>query len=121
MGVVNATGLEITAETRNEGTILRLRGRLTIDSSPAFRDHLLAVLGGQSAQALVIDMSGVSYLDVSGIATLVEGLKIARNRQNSLRLTGLQERVLHLFEFTGLLDLFERNGSRSASTALKVL
>jgi hypothetical protein len=37
-----------------------------------------------------------------------------------LRLTGLQERVLHLFEFTGLLDLFERNGSRSAPTASKV-
>ena len=120
MGIANATGLEINAEARDEGTLLCLRGRLSIDSSPAFRDHLLAVLRGPSAQAVVIDMSDVSYIDASGIATLIEGLKIARNRQSFLRLTGLQERVLHLFEFTGLLDLFERDGSRSASTALKV-
>ena len=71
-------------------------------------------------QTVVIDMTDVSYLDASGIATLVEGLKIARNRQNILRLKGLQGRVLHLFEFTGLLDLFESNGCRSASTVLKV-
>jgi len=48
------------------------------------------------------------------MATLVEGLKIARNRQGTLCLQGLQDRVLQLFELTGLLDLFETNGCKNA-------
>ena len=68
----------------------------------------------------VVDMTEVSYIDISGIATLIEGLKIARHGQNTLCLQGLQGRVLHLFEFAGLLDLFETNGGGSASLASKV-
>jgi anti-sigma B factor antagonist len=115
-----ATDLETTMDTSSEGTLLCLRGRLNVDSSPAFRDQLLDAVSAQSTKTIVIDMSEVSYIDASGIATLIEGLKLARNRENSLCLEGLQGRVLRLFEVTGLLDLFETNGSKSAPTPLKV-
>ncbi len=119
-GIVSATDLQVTVDESTEGAVVRLRGRLSIGSSPAFRDQLLAVLGRPSVRAVVVDLTEVSYIDASGIATLVEALKIARNRRNNLCLVGLQGRVLHLFEVTGLLDLFGTNGSRSASTVLKV-
>ena len=119
-GMVSATDLQVSMEESNERTVVRLRGRLSIDSSPAFRDQLLSVLLRASARAVLVDLADVAYIDASGIATLVEALKIARNRRNNLCLVGLQGRVLHLFEVTGLLDLFGTNGSRSASTALKV-
>jgi len=99
---------------------MHLRGHLGIDSSPEFREQLRAVLRDQSMKAVVVDMTDLSYIDVSGLATLVEGLKVARNRQNTLCLKGLQGRVLRLFEVTGLLHLFETNGCRSASTKAKV-
>ena len=118
--MVNATDLEITTRENDGTTLVLLRGRLDVDSSPAFRDQLLAVLRAPSAKAVVVDMAEVSYIDASGVATLVEGLKIARNRQNTVCLKGLQGRVLHLFEVTGLLDLFEANGCRSASTVSRV-
>jgi anti-sigma B factor antagonist len=118
-GKVTATDLEIILDDSDATTLLRLRGRLSIDSAPAFRDQLLAVLRGQSTRT-VVDMTEVSYIDISGIATLLEGLKIARRGQNILCLQGLQGRVLHLFEFAGLLDLFETNGGGSASSASKV-
>ncbi len=45
-GKVTATdGLEITADHGEDGTIVRLHGRLSIDSSPRLRDQLLAMLG----------------------------------------------------------------------------
>jgi anti-sigma B factor antagonist len=119
-GLANASDLQVAMEESNGDAVVRLRGRLSIDSSPAFRDQLLAVLRRASTRAVVVDLAGVSYIDASGIATLVEALKIARNRRNNLCLNGLQGRVLYLFEVTGLLDLFGTNGSRSASTALKV-
>ena len=58
---------------------------------------------GYGVETVVVDLTEVSYLDTSGIATLVEGLKVARSRRNTLRIQGLQGRVLHLFEVTGLL------------------
>jgi anti-sigma B factor antagonist len=119
-GLANASDLLVTVDGSNQDMLLRLRGRLSIDSSPAFRDQLLAVVRRASTRAVVVDLTEVSYIDASGIATLVEALKVARNRRNNLCLNGLQGRVLYLFEVTGLLDLFGTNGCRSASTALKV-
>jgi len=118
--MLTATDLEIVLDKGDEAATLRLRGRLSIDSSPRFRDQLQAVLRAQSTTAVVVDMTEVSLIDASGIATLVEGLKIARNAQKTLCLKGLQGRVLHLFEVAGLLELFETNGCRNASTASKV-
>ena len=118
--LANANDLLVTVDGSNQHMVVRLRGRFSIQSSPAFRDQLLAVARRASTRAVVVDLTEVSYIDASGIATLVEALKIARNRRNNLCLNGLQGRVLHLFKVTGLLDLFGTDGCRSASTALKV-
>ena len=110
-GKLNAAdGLEIRVNSEEEGTIFRLRGRVTIDSSPALRDRLLVMLRGQAPTAVIFDLSEVPYIDTSGIATLIEGLKIARNRQIAFCLQGLQGRLLHLFAVTGVLALFKASG-----------
>jgi anti-sigma B factor antagonist len=104
----------------DEGSILRLRGCLNIDSSPALRDRLLAMLGAQSSEAVIVDLTDVSYIDSSGVATLIEGLRMARTRQTTLCLQGLQGRLLHLFQVTGISTLFEKNGCGSTSSVSKV-
>jgi anti-sigma B factor antagonist len=113
-------GLEIAEHRGEEGSIVRLRGRLNIDSSPDLRDRLLAMLQAQPRQAVVVDFNDVTYVDSSGIATLVEGLKIARLRQTPLCLQGLHGRLLHLFQVTGMSSLFEKSGCGSASSESKV-
>ena len=88
--------------------IVRLNGRIDVDSSPDIRDSLLAILlGKQSVQSVTVDLSDVDHIEASGIATLVEALKIAGHRQIRLRLQGLDGSVLRLFEVAGLLPLFE--------------
>jgi anti-anti-sigma factor len=62
-----------------------------------------------------VDLSGVSHFDSSGIATLVEALRIARAKKTLLRLQGLQAGLLQLFESTRILSLFDgsvRNASQ---------
>ena len=113
-------GLEIAIREGEEGITLSLCGRLNIDSSPALRDRLLAMLQAQSPSALIVDFSNVSYVDSSGIATLIEGLKMARQRQTTLCVQGLQGRLFHLFEVTGMSTLFEKSGCTSASSESKV-
>jgi len=98
-----------------------LSGRLNIESSPDLRHHLLSALLRQSPpEAVVIDFAGISYMDTSGIATLIEGLKIARTNGVAMRLQGLQGRLLHLFQATSIGTLFDSTGSTSDSPAVKV-
>jgi anti-sigma B factor antagonist len=93
--------------TAQEGdAVLTVTGRVTINSSPALRDELLATLQKEALDSLTIDLSAVPYIDCSGLATLVEALKFARSARISLRLK-LHERPLYLFQVTGLLPLFD--------------
>jgi anti-sigma B factor antagonist len=113
-------GLEITLDDDKGQTILRLKGHLGLDSSPALRDQLLGMLQGQPPKAVMVDLAELSYIDASGVATLLEALKVARHHKSTLCLTGLQGRPLHLLEVTGVLPLFESDQCRNASPELKV-
>jgi anti-anti-sigma factor len=100
--------LAIAVDHSGMDAIVRLNGRIDVDSSPDVRDCLLAILTGkQLVHAVAVDLDDVIHIEASGIATLVEALKIARHRQIRLHLQGLHGSVLRLFEVTGLLPLFE--------------
>ncbi|MHC4429252.1 MAG: STAS domain-containing protein, partial [Planctomycetota bacterium] len=55
---------------------------------------------------LVIDLSGVPYMDSSGVATLVEAMQIARRTGSKLVLAALQEKVRSIFEIARLDMVF---------------
>jgi anti-sigma B factor antagonist len=100
--------LAIAVDRSGMEVIVRLNGRIDVDSSPDIRDCLLAILlSKQSVHRVTVDLSDVNHIEASGIATLVEALKIAGPRQIRLHLQGLHGSVLRLFEVTGLLPLFE--------------
>ncbi len=100
-------GLDISVDDAEETAIMRLKGRLIIDSSPDLRDRLLALLRRQPPKNIIVDLTEISYMDGAGIATLLEGLKVARNRQVTFCLKGLQGRMVRLFEVTGLQAVFD--------------
>ena len=97
---------EIDIVDTENGALAFLKGRIDIDSSPALRDRLLALLQAPHPRTVSVDLSGVTHIDSSGVATLIEALKIARNCKTELRLQGLHDRLHHLFEATGILSLF---------------
>ena len=104
---IEKPGIDIV-DTEN-GALARLNGRIDIDSSPVVRDRLFAVLQSRDLQILSIDLSAVTHIDSSGVATLIEALKIARGRGTKLRLQGLHDRLHRLFDSTGMLSLFNGN------------
>ena len=97
---------EINIVASEHGSLAYLMGRIDIDSSPAVRDQLIALLQAPHPSTVIIDLSGVTHIDSSGVATLIEALKIARNCDTELRLQGLHDRLHRLFEATGILSLF---------------
>ena len=103
--------LQIRVDDDKDGAVMYLLGRLDIESSPDLRDHLRAMLRRRSSpETVAIDLTAVSYIDTSGLATLIEGLKIARLGGIVLHLQGLQGRILHLFQATGIDSLFDTGG-----------
>jgi anti-sigma B factor antagonist len=103
---------EIDIVDTENGALVSLKGRIDIDSSPAVRDQLIALLHAPHPRTVSIDLSGVTHIDSSGVATLIEALKIARNCKTEIRLQGLHDRLHRLFEVTGILSLFNEGVRR---------
>ena len=88
--------------------MVRLSGRIDVDSSPDLRDRLRTLLSEEALpQTIIVDLAGVPYIETSGVATLIEALRIARHHQIKFRLQGLSGAVLRLFQVTGVLALFD--------------
>jgi anti-sigma B factor antagonist len=104
--------LNISVSKSDSGARVCLSGRLSIDTSPEVRDRLLALLGQKVQSSVMIDMAELTYMDCSGIATLVESLKIARSRNATLLFMGLTDRTRYLLEATELLYFFQTGGRR---------
>jgi anti-sigma B factor antagonist len=86
-------------------------GRVTVDSSPHLRSALLGLLRRKAAPVILIELSGVSYLDMSGLATLLEALKAAREHSMKLRVTGISGKARTLAELAQLDTIFRTWGS----------
>jgi anti-anti-sigma factor len=111
-----ASSIEIDVERSGADAIVHLKGRVDVDSSPDVRDRLQAILSSDpSPHAITVDLANVTSIEASGIATLIEALKVARHREIRFNLQG-HGSVLQLFESTGLLALFDTNfGGKGAS------
>lgn len=106
--ITSERSFAITVLKNDDAVCIRLNGRTTVDSSPDLRARLLEVLSDEpSPRVVTVDLTGVTYIDASGIATLIEALKIARHRRMTFCLQGLGGSVLRLFEVTGVLALFD--------------
>ena len=92
-----------------DGTLAFLAGRVDMDSSPALRDQLLAVVQAANPGIVSVDLSAVTHFDSSGIATLIDALRAARSSKTQLTLRGLHGGLLRVFELTGILSLFNGN------------
>jgi anti-sigma B factor antagonist len=86
-------------------------GRSTVDSSPHVRSVLLGLLRRGTTPVVVIDVSALSYLDMSGIATLLEALKAATERSVKLRLAGMSGQARALAEIAQLDTIYRAWGS----------
>ena len=103
------------------GALVCPSGRIDIDSSPSLRDQLLTLLQGRHITMVRIDLSAVTSIDSSGVATLIEALRIAHAGKTGLRLQGLHDELLRIFEFTGLLALFQGSSRTVTQSGSEVL
>ena len=89
-----------------ERQVVTIQGRINVDNSGEMRRTLSNALRRKPAN-VTVDLSGVTYIDTSGLATLVEVARIARNQGAQLLLRGIQGQARYFLEITSLDQLFE--------------
>jgi anti-sigma B factor antagonist len=119
--IPSSGNLKISVDQTGKDAVVQLNGRVDVDSSPDLRDRLRALLSKEALpQSIIVDLAGVSYIETSGVATLIEALRIARHHQINFRLRGLSGAALRLFEVTGVLALFGASDSGQSGSGQKV-
>lgn len=98
--------MEIVTEDIGGASLVRVSGEVDMSNSPAVRDTLM-VLIGEKVPAIVIDLGGVTYMDSSGIATLIEGLQVTTSYGGKFRIAALTSKVRQVFELARLTDVFD--------------
>lgn len=105
--------------TRQSGstTILELVGDITLYNTPDVRKAMVGLLKEKRVPCLLVNMRGVRYIDSSGVASLVEGLKISRDMQVRFALCGLTKTAREVLELTRLLRVFEVHDTEEQALA----
>lgn len=93
-------------EVRSEGDaiIVSLMGDVDLDNSPQVRGVLLNSV--REKRAVLVDMSGVSYIDSSGIASLVEAYQSARRGRTPFALVAVSDAAMRVLELARLDQVF---------------
>ena len=94
-----------STEPLPDGLMMVLQGDVDLSRSPALRLELLNALDGKPKR-LLVDLAEVSYMDSSGVATLVEALQHQRRSGGQMILCALQPRVRSIFEIARLDSVF---------------
>lgn len=97
--------------TRTEGgyTVLELEGEVDLSCSPQARDEILETL--KSGKNLLVDLASVSYIDSSGVASLVEGYQTAKKRKLKFGLVGVSQSALGVLKLARLDKVFPIHAS----------
>ena len=97
--------MKITQRQKGAVAILDVVGQITFDSTPDLREKILASFAKQTA--VLVNLAGVGYMDSSGIATLVEGLKAAQGKKAGFGLVGLTKNTRSVLELVRLDKVFK--------------
>ena len=86
--------------------MVQIRGDIDLRTSPRLREQLLDTARANSGQ-LLLDLTGVPYMDSSGVGTMVFVKREVERGGGRMVLIGLQPRVRSVFEITNLEKFFK--------------
>lgn len=94
-----------TRQTDGGVTVVAPTGRLDVAGAPALKEAISG-LSENGQPRVVIDMEGVSFVDSTGLGSVIAVLKQIRNRQGELRLAAPNQQARVVLELTTLDRVF---------------
>jgi anti-sigma B factor antagonist len=108
--------MEISERTEQNIPIAAISGDIDLESSPKLREFLKPK-STQKTPKLVLDFSGVNYIDSSGLATLIEYFQAVQSYGGKMALASLSPRVKNVFEIVRLEQIFSLHPDVPAALA----
>lgn len=99
--------MKIAERRLDKATIFDVSGDIDLATSPELRKALLRELREARMPRVVLNLRAVRYIDSSGVASLVEGLKVSRDLGARLILFGLNTTVREVLQLSKLVKIFE--------------
>ena len=94
--------MTIEKKMNNESATLIVSGRLDTQTAPELENELDAVLTG--LKELTFDFTNLEYVSSAGLRVILKAQK-AMNAQGSMKLTGVNDSIMEVFDITGFLDI----------------
>ncbi len=99
--------LNIRERQAGDVTILDLEGKITIGEGNVALRSAVRRLVQEGKKKVLLNLSGVSYMDSSGIGELVSSHASINREQGQLKMLGLGEKIKELLVITKLLTVFD--------------
>ena len=94
--------MTIEKKINNETATLVIAGRLDTQTAPELEKELDSILPG--TKDLTFDMTNLEYVSSAGLRVILKAQK-AMNLQGSMKLTGVNDSIMEVFDITGFLDI----------------
>jgi anti-sigma B factor antagonist len=98
--------MDVQTRQVQDAVVIDVSGQIDLFSSPKMRAAILAALNKGQVSRVAINMHEVMYMDSSGVASLVEGLQLARTKKRFFLLFGLRQRAKQVLELARLDKIF---------------
>ena len=99
--------MQISARRVETTTIFDIVGDIDLANSPQIRKAVLHEIREERTPKVVMNLTKVRYIDSSGVASLVEGLKASRDAGSRFILFGLSPSAREVLQLSRLLKIFE--------------
>jgi anti-sigma B factor antagonist len=107
--------LELSEEQVDGDTrVITVSGEIHVTTAPEFSESLNDAVAAGS-RGVVVDMSGVEFIDSTGLSVLLNGLRRVTRADGRMALVVSNPTVLRLFEITKLDSTFDIQPTRAAA------
>lgn len=107
--------LTIADRTSGDFHVLTLTGDIDVETARTLRAHIVDRFTDERSR-VVVDLSGVDFMDSSGLGALVSGWQLTRD-SGAFRIAGANPIVQRVLSITGMEDVFALYPSVEAATA----
>ena len=110
--------MELEQRIVGDVAIVKVTGDITLNKGGdvLLKDKVQSLLQ-QDYKHLLVDLSGVSYVDSAGLGELVQAYATSKNRGGTLKLLGVTKRLRDLLVVTKLLTVFETFDDEASALA----
>ena len=100
--------MSLSIQTRRQGereTVIALHGEFDYATAQDVRGAISAVLGPRDIDVIVVDLAGVTFLDSTGVGTLVVARRICADFEVEFRVSDPNPFISKLFTVVGVAEV----------------